>query len=144
MGDFIPRLRWVTYASGYMRYVKKVKVTSDAYLQEFLDVKKNGATADDANRTQDLVDILLAQPSESGDGNLDDDAIKAVLQDLLLAGTDNSSITTEWAISELLRHPDAMNKLRAELDNVVGTDRIVTESDVPNLPYLQVSDFCCC
>lgn len=137
VGDYIPWLKWVSSASGYIRHVKKVKATSNAYLQEFLDMKKNGAATDDASRTQDLVDVLLAQPSESGDGRLDDDAIKAVLQDLLLAGTDNSSITTEWAISELLRHPSAMRKLQAELDAVIGTDRVVSESDVPNLPYLQ-------
>lgn len=136
VGDFVPWLKWVTHASGYVRYVKKVKATADAYLQEFLDVKKNNATVDDPDRNQDLVDVLLSQPSESNDGRLDDSAIKAVLQDLLLAGTDNSSITVEWGISELLRNPLALRKLQAELDSVVGTDRVVTETDLPNLPYL--------
>jgi cytochrome P450 len=139
VGDFLPWLRWTTHVSGSVRHFKKVKANMDAFLQEFLDVKKNGAKMDTA-RGEDLVDILLATPDESGNGNLDDDAIKGVIQDMLLAGTDTSSNTVEWAIAELLRHPHVMNKLQAELDAVVGTERIVTETDIPNLPYLQVSD----
>ncbi len=55
---------------------------------------------------------------------------------MLLAGTDTAANTVEWAIAELLRHPHCAKKLQAQLDEVVGKDRIVTESDIPNLPYL--------
>lgn len=136
VGDFIPWLKWTSYVTGYERHLKKVKADMDAFLQEFLDVKKNGVAVD-ASRGEDVVDILLAQPSESGDGKLDDDAIKGVIQDMLLAGTDTSSNTVEWAIAELLRHPEVTRKLHAELDAVVGTSRIVAETDLPSLQYLQ-------
>jgi coumaroylquinate(coumaroylshikimate) 3'-monooxygenase len=56
---------------------------------------------------------------------------------MLLAGTDTSANTVEWAIAELLRSPHCAKKLQAELDEVVGKDRIVSESDIPNLPYLR-------
>jgi cytochrome P450 len=59
------------------------------------------------------------------------------LQDLLLAGTDTSALTVEWGLAELLRNPIVMKKLQTELDTVVGKDRIVMETDLPNLPYLQ-------
>jgi cytochrome P450 len=59
------------------------------------------------------------------------------LQILLTAGTDTSALTTEWAMALLLTHPEAMQKLRAELDANVGTTRLVEESDITNLPYLQ-------
>jgi cytochrome P450 len=55
---------------------------------------------------------------------------------MLVVGTDTSSNTIEWAIAELVCHPHCAKKLQAELDEVVGRDRIVTESDIPNLPYL--------
>ncbi|TVU41540.1 hypothetical protein EJB05_15068, partial [Eragrostis curvula] len=42
----------------------------------------------------------------------------------------------EWAMSELLRNPDVLAKATAELDSVVGRGRLVTEADVPSLPYL--------
>ena len=40
-------------------------------------------------------------------------------------------------MAELLRHPNMMRRLQMELDDVVGTSRMVEESDFPNLPYSQ-------
>ncbi|XP_020593329.1 cytochrome P450 81D1-like, partial [Phalaenopsis equestris] len=59
------------------------------------------------------------------------------LQVLLSAGTDTSALTTEWALALLLRNPTALSKTRAELDCHIGTRRLITETDLPNLPYLR-------
>ena len=40
-------------------------------------------------------------------------------------------------MAELLNNPKAMAKAQDELSQVVGKDRIVEESDVTKLPYLQ-------
>lgn len=64
-------------------------------------------------------------------------SFSSTIQDLFAAGTDTSAITTEWALAELINHPDIMKKAREELDSVVGKNRLVEESDIPNLPYLQ-------
>jgi cytochrome P450 len=50
---------------------------------------------------------------------------------------DTSAVTLEWVMAELLRHPNIMKCAQAELDNIVGTNRLVEESDIQNLPYLQ-------
>lgn len=54
----------------------------------------------------------------------------------MVAGIDTTVNTTEWAISELLRHPSCMKRLQVELDECTN-DKIVTETDIANLPYLQ-------
>ena len=46
-------------------------------------------------------------------------------------------MTIEWAMSELLRNPDALAKATEELDRVIGRERLVTEGDIPNLPYTE-------
>ncbi|GER30929.1 cytochrome P450 [Striga asiatica] len=56
---------------------------------------------------------------------------------MLLAGTDTSAVTIEWAMSALLNNPEKLNKARIEIDNLVGKDRLIEESDLSNLPYLQ-------
>ncbi|CAN6352169.1 unnamed protein product [Urochloa humidicola] len=66
-----------------------------------------------------------------------DTVIKGIVLILLTAGTDTSALTTEWAMAFLLTHAEAMQKLRAEIDANVGTGRLVEESDIANLPYLQ-------
>lgn len=58
-------------------------------------------------------------------------------QELFVAGTDTTSSTLEWAMTELLRRPTAMDRVRAELMDVVGPGREVEEEDLPSLPYLR-------
>ena len=59
------------------------------------------------------------------------------LQDMIIGATETAAYTIEWAMAELILHPGAMKQVQAELDTVVGANRLVQESDVPNLPYLQ-------
>lgn len=58
-------------------------------------------------------------------------------QDIFAAGTDTSAITVEWALSELINHPNIMQKAVQEIDTIVGHHKVVEESDIPNLPYIQ-------
>ncbi|KAF5206502.1 Cytochrome p450 [Thalictrum thalictroides] len=62
--------------------------------------------------------------------------IKALLQDMMLAGTKTSSTTLEWAFAELMQKPHLMKKAQDELDQVVGLDNILEESHLPKLPYI--------
>lgn len=41
-------------------------------------------------------------------------------------------------MTELLRNPEKMTKVKAELAKVIGPNRKFQESDIDNLPYLQV------
>lgn len=59
------------------------------------------------------------------------------LQDIFAAGTDTSAITVEWALAELINHPEIMEKASQEIDFIIGGNRLVEESDISNLPYLQ-------
>lgn len=43
----------------------------------------------------------------------------------------------QWTIAELINHPDVFKKVKEEIDSVVGKTRLVEESDIPSLPYLQ-------
>ncbi|GAB2222461.1 hypothetical protein Droror1_Dr00013683 [Drosera rotundifolia] len=56
---------------------------------------------------------------------------------MITAGTDTSARTMEWAMSLLLNHPDALEKVRSEIDTIVSTPRLVQDSDVLNLNYLR-------
>ncbi|ERN20270.1 hypothetical protein AMTR_s00066p00166610 [Amborella trichopoda] len=53
------------------------------------------------------------------------------------AGTETTAITLEWALALLLNHPYSLQKAQTELDQRFGRDRLVKESDLPKLEYLQ-------
>ncbi|RZC88323.1 hypothetical protein C5167_016122 [Papaver somniferum] len=66
------------------------------------------------------------------------DHVKAFVMDMMTAGTDTSAGSTEWAPWELINHPNMLQKAREEIDSVVGRNvRLVDESDLPNLSYLE-------
>lgn len=56
---------------------------------------------------------------------------------MFVAGTETSTVTIEWALSQLLSHPEAMHKLRSEIDSNIGAERLLNESDLSKLPYLR-------
>nr|XP_009794145.1 PREDICTED: cytochrome P450 93A3-like [Nicotiana sylvestris] len=87
---------------------------------------------------KDLLDILLdKQEDESFEIRLSRENIKAFIMDMFAAGSDTSAIMIEWALAELINHPRIMQKAVQEIDSVVGKNRLVEESDIENLPYLQ-------
>ncbi|KAK9289313.1 hypothetical protein L1049_007468 [Liquidambar formosana] len=87
---------------------------------------------------RDLMDIMLESYRDTNaEVKLTRNDIKAFFLDIFVAGTDTSSVTVQWAIAELINHPQLFRKLREEINSVVGSDRLIKESDVPNLPYLQ-------
>lgn len=137
VGDYIPSLQWMDL-QGYVRRMKKVGAKFKTILQEVIDVRRELRKADPSS-PKDLLDVLLAaaQESQQTTSPITDDNIKAVLVDMYAGGTDTTSVTVEWALAELLKNPTSMKKLQAELDSIVGKDRIVEESDFSRLPYLR-------
>ncbi|CAB4289047.1 unnamed protein product [Prunus armeniaca] len=86
-------------------------------------------------------DVLLDYRSDRDDElkSLSRKNIKGMLAEMFVAGTETTSSTFEWGMTEILRKPDAYKKIVMELDQVVGKDRFVEESDISNLPYLQAA-----
>lgn len=56
---------------------------------------------------------------------------------MISAGIDTAVIIVEWAMAELIKNPRVQQKAQEELDRVVGHERVMTEMDFSNLPYLQ-------
>ena len=48
--------------------------------------------------------------------------------------------TVEWTIAEMLNHQEILEKATKELNIIVGKDRLIQESDIPQLNYIKA---CC-
>ncbi|KAK3016875.1 hypothetical protein RJ639_005890, partial [Escallonia herrerae] len=130
-GDFLPPLRWIDF-QGVEKRMIRLQQKGDRLFQGLIDerrIKKEG-------KTKTMIDAMLALQDEKPK-NYSDNIIKGNISTMLLAGTDTSSVTIEWALSLLLNHPKVLEKARAELDSYVGQDRLVDEPDIPKLHYLQ-------
>lgn len=55
---------------------------------------------------------------------------------MIFRGTDTVAILLEWILARMVLHPGIQAKAQSEIDSVVGKARSVSDSDLPNLPYL--------
>nr|QKV26467.1 flavonoid 3' hydroxylase 1 [Panax notoginseng] len=141
IGDFIPALEWLDL-QGVTLKMKKLHGRFDSFLSLILEEhKQRGRHGSSQQIHMDLLSMLLSLKKEDGEGAggqlLTDTEIKALLLNLFTAGTDTTSSTVEWAIAELVRNPKILGQVQKELDSVVGQERLVTDTDLTHLPYLQ-------
>ncbi|KAL5858961.1 hypothetical protein ACOSQ4_000257 [Xanthoceras sorbifolium] len=129
---------------GFRKKLKNVRDRYDVLMERIMKEhedarKKKKEMGDYKDETvKDFLDILLdIYEDENAEMRLTRENIKAIIMNSFGAGTDTSSITIEWALAELINHPNVMEKARKEIDSVIGKCRIVEESDIANLPYLQ-------
>ncbi|KAH7512429.1 cytochrome P450 93A3 [Ziziphus jujuba] len=127
---------------GYGKRLKDVRDGYDRMMEKIMneheETRKKKRSQSDEDGVKDLLDILLdIYEDENSEIKLTRENIKAFIMNMFGAGTDTSAVTIEWALSELINHPNVVEKARKEIDSVVGQSRIVEESDIDNLPYLQ-------
>lgn len=63
--------------------------------------------------------------------------VYTVLQDMFVAGTDTTSATLEWVMTELGRHPRVLKKAKEEVRRVASGSGKVQESHLQQLFYLK-------
>ncbi|XP_042035665.1 trimethyltridecatetraene synthase-like [Salvia splendens] len=137
IGDWIP---WLSFLDlqGYVKRMKELYKKLDMF-NEFVinDHEARRAAENDFFTFKDAVDMLLEMAKNPNlEVKMTRDCIKGLLQDLLSGGTDTSAASIEWAIHEVLRHPQVAEKVKKELDMVIGRNRWVEESDYLQLPYI--------
>ncbi|UPW00680.1 cytochrome P450 [Halorussus gelatinilyticus] len=95
--------------------------------------RAGGADGDDS--PDDLLSILLT--AEGPDGTTMDDAVvRDQMVTFLFAGHETTALALTYAWHLLGRNPDALERLRAELDAELG-DRRATMADLPALDYTE-------
>lgn len=93
------------------------------------DVRRQGKAADDLIQTEiddrrapsevsdrdDILSMLMAARFEAG-GAISDEELRDQLITLLLAGHETTATALAWTFDLLLRHPQALTRLRAEIE----------------------------
>ncbi|TVU00040.1 hypothetical protein EJB05_54533, partial [Eragrostis curvula] len=141
LGDLFPSSRFVNFVSGtarlaYANHRKNFELMESAIKQH---EERKAAANGTVEEHEDLVDVLLRIQKEGGaDSPLTMGIIKAVILDLFSAGSETSATTLQWAMSELMRNPNAMKRAQEELRTNLKGKTKVTEDDLAQLTYLKL------
>ncbi|XP_076904577.1 demethylepipodophyllotoxin synthase-like [Bidens hawaiensis] len=141
VSDFIPLLS-VLDLGGYKKKMKMVGKEIDNILEGWLkEHKRERASEKQHEGNQVFIDVIISILQEASDeefpGHDHDTVIKASCLAVLLGGSDTTIVTLTWALSLLLNSPNTMKTVQDEIDEHVGGERLVKQSDTKKLVYLQ-------
>jgi cytochrome P450 len=135
ISDFFPAL-----ARFDLQGVKKEMEVLRGRFEDIFNRVIEKRSSSKGERPKDFLETLLTMERTGGDSKTPFTMthVKALLIDIILLGTDTTSSTIEWTMAEILNKPYVLRKLRSELDRVVGKDRLVEESHLPQLHFLSL------
>ncbi|KAJ0087333.1 hypothetical protein Patl1_06877 [Pistacia atlantica] len=103
-------------------------VDLQGFRRRFMDINKRF----DSLLEKIISNREMVRKEKKKNGDVDDDE-----EDFMTAATDTTAMAAEWTLAELINNPNVLEKAQGEIDQVVGKSRLIQESDLPNLPYLE-------
>ncbi|XP_071718303.1 germacrene A hydroxylase-like [Rutidosis leptorrhynchoides] len=140
VSDLFPSFKLLPLVTGTRNKLMKLRKKMDKILDNFISDHQERCAFKQANHeNEDLLDVLLRLKNDVGlEVPITNDNIKAVILDMFGAGTDTSSVTIIWAMSELMKNPKIMKKAQTEIREVLKGKRKIHESDIQELAYLKL------
>ncbi|KAG2311378.1 hypothetical protein Bca4012_025906 [Brassica carinata] len=133
VGTFEPWLAWIDWISGLDAEVENTKNDFDEFLERVVQDHTDGSG--DKN---DFVHVLLAIQRERSIGfEIDRISINAIIMNIFVGGTNTSFAVMEWAMTELLRHPECLNILQKEVRGICKGKSNVFEEKIQDMKYLK-------
>ncbi|CAI9115152.1 OLC1v1015989C1 [Oldenlandia corymbosa var. corymbosa] len=144
VSDYIPWLWWINKLNGLEGKVDRVAKEFDEYIETIIEQaekkrEENFINDDHQQRMHNFIDVLLDFQEKNDTGFvLQRDAIKAIIIDMFVGGTDTTTTLLEWVISELVKNQNSMKKLKNEVRRFANEKgNHITEDVLDQLPYLK-------
>ncbi|KAL0360761.1 UNVERIFIED_CONTAM: cytochrome [Sesamum radiatum] len=137
--DVLPYLKWLDWCGGISRPFKKTGKEIDGLVQGWVEEHKKLGIAWERSDESFLGEMMRVADGVAREfSNYDADTItKATCQTMMLGGSDTTTVTLIWALCLLLSNQHTLKRAQEELDNHIGKERLVKDSDIEKLPYIQ-------
>ncbi|KAL3498471.1 hypothetical protein ACH5RR_041203 [Cinchona calisaya] len=136
ISDFLPWMR-VFDIQGHEKIVKEAMGIFNKYhdpiIEERIKQRKNG----DIQEPEDLLDVMISLKEANGKSLLSEEEIKAQCIVRAVLWVDSRTTSLEWAVAHMINKPEMLQKATDEIDRVVGKQRLIQESDIPQLNYIK-------
>ncbi|XP_054797520.1 cytochrome P450 71D10-like [Prosopis cineraria] len=135
IADFFPSMKLLQNISGMKAKLERLHVEIDRILDNIIDDhrKKKSDKVE-----EDLVDVFLKiQEQNNLEVPISLNNIKATILDIFIGGTETSSTTVVWAMSEIVKQPKILEMAQTEVRRVFKDKSHVDETELHQLEYLQ-------
>ncbi|KAL0925657.1 hypothetical protein M5K25_004022 [Dendrobium thyrsiflorum] len=136
--DFFPQLWWLDVLFGMEGELRRHFEKWDALLGEFVeDHVSQLAKGETTSSTYFIDELVQLQKDSSTPFVLTNEQIKALLLDMIVAGTDTSLALLDWSMVELIRNPTVMKKVQSEVREIAHGEEKVREEYLGKLSYMK-------
>ncbi|TVU46275.1 hypothetical protein EJB05_05801, partial [Eragrostis curvula] len=133
LADLYPSSKAVRALSAALREA----VRCDRNLRSIIaEIIRDEAVDVDQEEDHLLAVLLRLQKDGDAQGILTTEIITTLIMEIFSAGSETSSTTLEWAMSELVRNPRVMQKAQAEVREAFKGKHKLSEADMEKLSYL--------
>jgi len=132
--SFLPTVTKVVFRRRWEKLVSLRRQQEELFVPLIQARRDAGAGGDDC-----YVDsmVKLTIPEDGGSRALTDGEIVSLCSEFLSAGTDTTATTLQWILANLVKNRAMQDRLRDEVNGVVGADGEVREDDLQAMPYLK-------
>nr|WNT44077.1 CYP82N13 [Corydalis yanhusuo] len=148
LSDVAPLLGWLDLFQGNLSAMKRNAKEVDNMLNAWVEehrIKRLAASSTNSTEVEatdhvehDFVDVMLSIMEENKLTSVHDNdtVIKANVLAMIMGGNDTTAVSLTWTVSLLMNHRHVLKKAQEEIDQHVGKERQVEDSDLKNLVYL--------
>ncbi|KAH7719647.1 Protein CYP-33C1 [Aphelenchoides avenae] len=111
---------WAFYQRQIDNHIKRIDFETDSQPEDYAEA---------------FLREKARRDKEGGEHSYTYHQLVGMCSDLFIAGQETTSTTLAWGFAYLLHSPENQKRLHEELDRVVGSDRLITNADRPNLPF---------
>ncbi|KAF7815974.1 premnaspirodiene oxygenase-like [Senna tora] len=137
VSDIFPSQKWLQVITGERLKLKKLHHKIDMLLEKIIN--DFGASNQQEEEGPQCLFSALLNLKHHGDLTINN--LKAIILEMILAGTEPSLTVVEWAMVEMLRKPRVMKRAQAEVRQVVFRNKAynnnIDETSLEELEYLK-------
>ncbi|KAJ8773258.1 hypothetical protein K2173_028435 [Erythroxylum novogranatense] len=136
ISDYLPFMRWAERRKE--KEMTELHKRRDEFMQSLIEAQRKGLRSGSYSLSEEkknMIEVLLSLQEREPE-YYTDEIIRGLMIVLLVGATEPSVSTMEWAVALLLDHPEILKKAQKEIDDQIGHNRLIDESDIARLPYL--------
>lgn len=132
---------WVTKLLRVLRFGREgavQKVLNKSRALALNEIAEHKETLDE-NNVRDYIDGYLLEIKKRNDPAFCEEVLEDMIGTFFGAGSETVRLSMDWLMLTMAAHTDVQRKVQAEIDAVVGRERLPTWTDNAKMPYTQAT-----